>query len=158
MMAWASDGPVVRVAFIDEIVAAKGAWSAALAVENARSCRNQRDGNGLPGEVTREDGSHGESLLSGLTALRMRPWCDGLPARMRGRWESSSRAIIDGFAVPHLGVKDETLAEDVSEVFLDVWRKARELQGAVLRIYVADRDRAPQGADRARSPLGDWAR
>jgi RNA polymerase sigma-70 factor (ECF subfamily) len=41
-------------------------------------------------------------------------------------------------------VKDETLAEDVvSEVFLDVWRKAESFKEAVLRVHVADRDRAP---------------
>ncbi len=56
-------------------------------------------------------------------------------------------------------VKDETLAEDVvSEVFLDVWRKAENFKEQSSVSHVADRDRAPQGADRARSAFGGRAR
>jgi RNA polymerase sigma-70 factor, ECF subfamily len=39
-------------------------------------------------------------------------------------------------------------------VFLDVWRKAESFKEQVLRIHVADRDRAPQGANRAWSAFG----
>src|SRR5262249_37312564 len=100
--------------------------SAALAVENTRILRNQRERYGLPGiQGGREMAPMASSFIGIDNAT------DETLVRSVARKDERAMRIL--FARHHRRValflnrivRDETLAEDVvSDVFLDVWRKA----------------------------------